>query len=120
MSSHRRSPAYFTLTIPLAPCSNTFQLAMGSDSDGRTFATVCYDNLAWITSTSSSTLPVATFTDGVSQFTLLAGAGGTQSSFQNMPCGGTDGVANGTSVWEETEGNGSGFPLILTHTPPVA
>ena len=74
---------------------NTFQLAMGSDVGGRTFASVCYDNLLWLyASYGTAVLPVAAFTDGVSSSVLLSGAD-SAATFLNMTCMGTAGLSNG-------------------------
>ena len=70
-------------------------MAIGSSDDGgRSFATVCYDNLIWLYGTMSPSLPVAAFTNGVSAYTMLAGAS-TAETFSRMTCAGTNGVSNG-------------------------
>jgi hypothetical protein len=77
-------------------CRNTFQLAMGSDSEGRTFASVCYDNLVWLYSTTAAaTHPVAAFVDGATRFVRIPGSD-SAATFSNMTCMGTRGVANGS------------------------
>lgn len=79
-------------------CRNTFQLAMGMDELGRTFATVCYDNIVWLYSTSAaSTLPVAAFTDGGSNTFPIPGSA-SAATFPDMTCSGTGAIANGAST----------------------
>ena len=81
--------------MPALLDSNTFQLAMGSDGQGRSFASLCYDNLVWLYATdATTTLPLAIFTDGVSSSVQPAGAA-SASTFLNMTCAGSNGVKNG-------------------------
>ena len=68
---------------------NTFQLAMGSDGDGRTFATICYDNIVWLVG-GTATPALTLITNGQGGFVSLVGA-----STAAMTCGGSSGTANG-------------------------
>lgn len=76
------------LKAPFA-CRNTFQVTMASDTDGRSFATLCYDNLV------SAVSAVAGFSagDGTPGFNLYLSSSAVTAP--NMTCLGTNGLFNG-------------------------
>jgi hypothetical protein len=71
---------------------NTFQLSMSSDQIGRSFVTVCYDNIVFA---QGAQVPVSGINggDGVNGFTLLWS--GAVATIPNMTCLGTNGRFDG-------------------------